>query len=63
MSYLLTKKAPINDWMPPCHNAAGRGPRSVKTDVCGAISIHILVELIIYELYEYLHQIHESFSC
>ena len=26
------KPAKINDWLPPCHNAAGHGPRGVKTD-------------------------------
>ena len=44
------KKAPINDCLPPCHNAAGHGPRGIKTDVCCAISIQIPAVQSIYEL-------------
>ena len=41
-SLLFTNKpTPINDWLALCHNAVGRGPQGVKTDVSVAISIQI----------------------
>ena len=57
----INKPVPINDWLPQCRNAAGRGPRDVKTDVCSAISIQIPAELHTYEILQWLHRMSESF--